>query len=117
MDSTIKILLLGIAILAIYLLVVWWIRKWLIKRHASCLVRSTFLAVTLAPGLLLYDEHAGIPIPSFAWMSGASNLYNCIDRSLFCSIELNLYMVILPFIATWIFAHMMCKEPDKTDIH
>lgn len=108
-----EILGLGIIILIIYVLVVLWIRKLLIKKQVSCAVRSTFLAITLAPGLILYGEHAGLPLPSFAWMSAASNLYNCINRDLFCSFELNLYLVILPFLATLIFSYLMCQDAAK----
>ncbi|MCP3851596.1 MAG: hypothetical protein GY694_15330 [Gammaproteobacteria bacterium] len=96
-----------------YFLFVWFVRKWMIKQQISCLWRSLFLALFLAPGLLLYGEHAGIPLPSFAWMSGASNAYNCIEKSLFCSIELNLYVAVLPFLVTWVFAYMMCKGPEE----
>lgn len=113
MNSGLELVALALVALAVYLLAVWWIRKWLIKHQVSCLWRSLFLAAFLAPGLLLYGEHAGVPLPAFAWMSGASNAYNCIERSLFCSIELNLYLAILPFIATWIFAYMMCKGPAE----
>ncbi len=113
MQSEILFIALLLTFMAVYLLLVWWLRKWLIKRQVSCLWRSTLLAVLLAPGLLLYGEHAGIPLPAFAWMSGASNAYNCVARSLFCSIELNLYLAILPFIATWVFAYMMCQGPAE----
>ena len=102
-----------IGALMIYVFVVLWIRKWLIKKKVSCFVRSSFLAVFLAPGLLLFGEHAGLPLPSFAWMSAVSNIYNCMDHDLFCSFELNLYLVILPFIATWVFAILMCKDLTK----
>ncbi|MCK5697881.1 MAG: hypothetical protein KAI02_06950, partial [Gammaproteobacteria bacterium] len=68
----------------------------MIKAHVSCFWRSLFLAFCLAPGLMLYGEHAGIPIPSFAWMSGAMSTYNCIEKSIFCSIKLNLLISILP---------------------
>ncbi len=102
-----------IGFLILYLGVVWLVRKWLIKHQVSCFWRSTFLAVTLAPGLLLYGEHSGIPVPAFAWMSGLSNAYNCYSKDLFCSFELNLYLAILPFIATWVFAWLMCKDTDK----
>ncbi len=99
--------------LLVYLLVIWFVRKWMIKHQLSCLWRSLVLAFFLAPGLLLYGEHAGIPLPAFAWMSAASNAYNCIEQSLFCSVKLNLYMSVLPFLATWMFAYMMCKGPEN----
>ena len=111
-DTGIEILGIGIVALIIYVLVILWLRKLLIRKQVSCWFRSTFLAVFLAPGLILYGEHAGIPLPSFAWMSAASNMYNCVNRDIFCSFELNLYLVILPFIATWVFAYLMCND-DK----
>ncbi|MCW8929800.1 MAG: hypothetical protein OQL19_06145 [Gammaproteobacteria bacterium] len=89
----------------------------MITQQVSCLWRSLFLAIFLAPGLLLYGEHAGIPLPSFAWMSVASNVYNCVEKSLFCSVKLNLLVSILPFLATWIFAFMMCKGPAKEPVN
>jgi hypothetical protein len=97
----------------VYFLAIWWFRKWMIQQQVSCFWRSFFLALFLAPGLLLYGEHAGIPLPAFAWMSGASNLYNCLNQSLFCSIKLNLFLSIFPFFATWLFAYMMCQGPKK----
>ena len=112
-NTGIEILSFIIVGLIIYLVVVLWIRKLLIKKQLSCFVRSLFLAIFLAPGLILYGEHAGLPLPSFAWMSGVSNAYNCINRDLFCSFELNLYLVLLPFAATWIFAYMMCQTPAE----
>jgi len=115
LTSGIELISVALAFLTVYLLIVWLIRKWLIRSQASCFWRSTILAVLLAPGLLLTGEHASVPVPAFAWMSGASNAYNCIERSIFCSIELNLYLAILPFIATWIFVYLMCKEPAKSD--
>lgn len=114
MNSIIEVIAAILAILLVYLLIVWLIRKWLIKHQVSCFWRSTFLAVFLAPGLLLTGEHAGIPLPAFAWMSGASNAYHCIERSLFCSIELNLYLAVLPFLVTWVFAYTMCRKPADT---
>ncbi len=102
-----------LVILAVYLLAVWMLRKWLIRREVSCLWRSLVLAILLAPGLLLFGEHAGIPLPAFAWMSAASNAYNCVSQSLFCSLKLNLFISILPFLATWAFIYMMCKGTDK----
>ena len=113
MDSGITLIAVILISLIVYLAAIWWVRKWMIKRQVSCLWRSLFLAVFLAPGLLLYGEHAGIPIPAFAWMSGASNAYNCIAQSIFCSVKLNLFVSVLPFLATWAFAYMMCKGPDK----
>ncbi len=113
MDNEITIIAGLLIALLVYFLVIWLFRKWLIKHQVSCLWRSLFLAAFLAPGLLLYGEHAGIPLPAFAWMSAASNAYNCIEQSLFCSVKLNLYMSVLPFLATWMFAYMMCKGPDK----
>ncbi len=113
MDNDITIIAGLLIALLVYFLVIWLFRKWLIKHQVSCLWRSLFLAAFLAPGLLLYGEHAGIPLPAFAWMSAASNAYNCIEKSLFCSVKLNLYMSVLPFLATWMFAYMMCKGPDK----
>ena len=95
--------------LVIYLLVVWWVSKWLKKHQLSCVWRSTFLALFLAPGLLLYGQHASIPVPAFAWMAGLANAYNCIEYGLFCDIKLNLYLSILPFIANWIFVYLMCN--------
>ena len=100
--------------LLVYIALVLWGRKWLIKHQVSCFWRSTYLAVFLAPGLLLYGEHSGIPVPALAWMSGLSNAYNCYAKDLFCSFELNLYLAILPFLATWIFAWLMCKEPQDS---
>ncbi len=97
--------------LLVYIALVLWGRKWLIKHQVSCFWRSTYLAVFLAPGLLLYSEHSGVPVPSLAWMSGLSNAYNCYSKDLFCSFELNLYLAILPFLATWVFAWLMCKDP------
>ena len=102
-----------LAVLIIYLTLVWLLRNWLIKRQVSCLWRSLILAVLLAPGLILYGEHAGIPLPAFAWMSAASNTYNCVQQSIFCSVKLNLFISVLPFLATWMFAYMMCKGPAK----
>lgn len=113
LDSGIAMVGIGIAALIVYLSAVLWIRKKLIKQQVSCWIRSTFLAIFLAPGLILFGEHAGMPLPSFAWMSGVSNIYNCFDHDLFCSFELNLYLVILPLLATWIFAYMMCQTPGK----
>lgn len=98
--------------LAIYFLVVWQFRKWLVRRQVSCFWRSIFLAVFLAPGLLLYGQHGSI-LPAFAWMSGASNVYSCIENGLFCDIKLNLFVSILPFLATWFFVYLMCKGPEK----
>ncbi len=112
-NTGIEIISIGIVALIIYVLVVLWVRKWLIKKQVSCLIRNSFLAVFFAPGLILLGEHAGLPIPSFAWMSAASNIYNCMDHDLFCSFELNLYMVILPFMATWVFAYLMCQDKAK----
>ena len=109
-NTGIEILIFGIVSLIIYILVVLWIRKLLIRKQVSCWYRSSFLAVFLAPGLILYGEHAGLPLPSFAWMSAASNAYNCVNRDIFCSFELNLYLFILPFIATWVFAYLMCDD-------
>lgn len=107
------ILIAGLTVfLLVYVGLVLWGRKWLIKHQVSCFWRSTYLAIFLAPGLLLYGEHSGIPVPSFAWMSGLSNAYNCYSKGLFCSLELNLYLAVLPFLATWIFAWLMCKEPE-----
>ena len=113
MDSGITLIAVILISLIVYLAAIWWVRKWMIKRQVSCLWRSLFLAAFLAPGLLLYGEHAGIPIPAFAWMSAASNAYNCIEQSIFCSIKLNLFLSVLPFLATWSFAYMMCKGPDN----
>jgi len=113
-DSGMVMIGIGLISLAVYLSVILWIRKKLIKQQVSCRIRSTFLAFFLAPGLILFGEHAGIPLPSFAWMSGVNNLYNCVDIDLFCSFELNLYLVILPFVATWIFAFMMCQDSGKS---
>ena len=103
--------------LVIYLLAVWRVSKGLKKHQVSCFWRSTFLALFLAPGLLLYGQHASMPVPAFAWMSGLANAYNCIEYGLFCDIKLNLYLSILPFIATWVFVYLMCKvpEPNKLD--
>ena len=112
MDSGITLIAAVLVSLILYFLFIWLVRKWMIKHQISCLWRSLFLAIFLAPGLLLYGEHAGIPLPSFAWMSAASNAYNCVEKSLFCSIKLNLYISVLPFLATWAFAFMMCKGPD-----
>lgn len=111
-NTGIEILIIGIVSLIIYVLVILWLRKLLIRKQVSCWFRSTFLAVFLAPGLILYGEHAGLPLPSFAWMSAASNVYNCVNRDIFCSFELNLYLIILPFVATWVFAYLMCND-DK----
>lgn len=113
MDSGLTLIAAAFVALIAYFLFVWLMRKWLIKKQLSCAWRSLFLAVFLAPGLLLYGEHAGIPLPAFAWMSGASNIYNCAAQSLFCSVKLNLYMWILPFFVTWVFAYMMCKGPAE----
>ena len=112
MDSGITLIAAVLVSLILYFLFIWLVRKWMIKHQIACIWRSLFLAIFLAPGLLLYGEHAGIPLPSFAWMSAASNAYNCVEKSLFCSIKLNLYISVLPFLATWAFAFMMCKGPD-----
>jgi len=113
LDNGISLIVAVLFSLGVYLLAIWLVRKWLIKHNISCFWRSLFLAVLLAPGLLLYGEHAGVPLPAFAWMSGASNAYNCIEQSIFCSIKLNLFTWVLPFLATWVFAYMMCQGPDK----
>ena len=98
----------GLAILALYLGLVWLIRKWMIRHEFPCFWRSLFLALFLAPGLLIFAEHGAIPLPSFAWMSAVNNLYGCAYHELYCSVKLNLLTIILPFLATWIFAYFMC---------
>lgn len=108
----ITILGLGVLALVIYFLFVRWGWKWLLKRQVSCFGRATFLALFLAPGLLLFSEHAGIPLPALAWMSALSNAYNCIENNLFCGIKLNLYLSVLPFLATWVFVFLLCKSPE-----
>ena len=113
MNSSSGIVGIVIVSVLVYFLAVWWTRKWMIKNQVSCFWRSLFLAVFLAPGLMLYGEHAGFPLPSFAWMSAASNAYSCIEHSLFCSIKLNLFLSVLPFIATWTFIYLMCNDPNK----
>ena len=105
----------AVAILLVYVLAVWWVRKWLIKRGVSCFWRSTFLAVFLAPGLFLFGEHASLPVPAFAWMSALSSAWSCMEKGLFCSLKLNLYLSVLPFIATWIFAYWMCQGARKPE--
>ena len=100
----------GVVILAVYLLLVWTIRKWMIKRQVSCVWRSIFLALFLAPGLLIYAEHGAVPLPCFAWMAALNNIYGCASHPLYCSIKLNLFTIILPMIVTWIFAYTMCKS-------
>lgn len=115
MTSGIAFIGIVLGALAIYLLAVWRVRKWMLKQQVACFWRSTFLAVVLAPGLLLFGQHA-VPLPTFAWMSGVGAVYNCIENGLFCDIKLNLYLSILPFLATWVFALLMCKGPEqKTD--
>jgi len=106
-----------IVVLLVYILIILWLRKQLLKNQVACLWRSLFLAAFLAPGLLIFGEHAGIPLPAFAWMSGAMNIYNCTQLSLFCSFKLNLYLSILPFFATWLFSYMMCKDSQKEQGH
>ncbi len=113
MNSSLIIIATVLIILMIYLFAVWQLRQWLIRRKVSCLWRSLLLAILMAPGLLLFGEHAGIPLPAFAWMSAASNAYNCVSQALFCSLKLNLFTSVLPFLATWAFIYMMCKGPDK----
>ncbi|MCU7939441.1 MAG: hypothetical protein KZQ64_11115 [gamma proteobacterium symbiont of Bathyaustriella thionipta] len=113
MNSGLGVVGIVIISLVVYFLAIWWIRKWMINNQVSCFWRSLFLAVFLAPGLMLYGEHAGFPLPSFAWMSAANNAYSCIENSLFCSIKLNLFLSILPFLATWTFVYLMCKVPEK----
>lgn len=112
-NTGIEILGIGIATLIIYVLVILWIRKRIVKKGVSCLFRSLFLAVFLAPGLILLGDHSGLPLPSFAWMSAARNIYNCMEHDLFCSFELNFYLVLLPFTATWIFTYLMCQPPSE----
>jgi len=107
------IIALVVVSLIVYFVAIWWIRKWLIKHQVSCLWRGLFLAVVLAPGLMIYGEHSGFPLPSFAWMSGTSSAYYCMVESPLCSIKLTLFTSVLPFFATWIFASMMCAEPEK----
>ena len=111
--NIITILGFGVLALIIYFLLVRWGWKWLVKHQVSCFGRATFLALFLAPGLLLYSEHAGIPLPALAWMSGLSNAYNCFEKGLFCGIELNLYLSVLPFLATWVFVFLLCKSPEQ----
>ncbi len=113
MNNNLVIISLVLLSLIAYFVFIWWLRKWMIKTQVPCLWRSLFLAFCLAPGLLLYGEHAGIPIPSFAWMSGAMSAYNCVEKSIFCSIKLNLLISILPFFVTWIFAYFMCNKPAE----
>ena len=111
------IILIAIAIIALltYIFIIWGVNKKLKQYNTACLWRSLFLALFLAPGLILFGEHAGIPLPSFAWMSAAMNTYNCIEHSVFCSVKLNLFISILPFLATWLFIYMMCsgKQDDS----
>jgi len=113
LNSITSIIALVIVSLIIYFVAIWWIRKWLIKQQVSCLWRSLFLALFLAPGLMIYGEHSGFPLPSLAWMSGASSVYYCMVESPLCSIKLTLFTSVLPFLATGIFAYMMCSEPEK----
>lgn len=107
--SGIIVIATGLVILTIYLLLVWFVRKWMIKKQFSCFWRSLFLALFLAPGLLIYAEHGAIPLPAFAWMAAANNIYGCGYHELYCSVKLNLLTIILPFIVTGIFAYTMCK--------
>jgi len=113
LNSITGIIAIVIASLVVYFSVIWWIKKWLIKQQVSCLWRGLFLAVSLAPGLMIYGEHSGFPLPSLAWMSGASSVYYCMVESPLCSFKLTLFTSVLPFIATWIFTSMMCTEPKK----
>lgn len=115
MNNGLVIIAAVLGVLVVYGLLVWWIRKWMIKHEVACLWRSLFLAIFLAPGLLLFGEHASIPVPAFAWMSGASNIYSCMQQGLFCSLKLNLYLSVLPFLATWVFAYFMCLGPDTKE--
>ncbi len=113
MNSTLMIPAVIIISLILYVAVILWINKWLRKKQTACFWRALFLAVFLAPGLLLYGEHAGIPLPSFAWMSGLSNAYNCMENGVFCELKLNLFISVLPFLATWLFVYIMCKPPAR----
>lgn len=105
----------GIVILVVYLLLVWLINKWMKQRQVSCIWRSLFLALLLAPGLLIYAEHGAFPLPSFAWMAAVNNIYACTSYELFCSIKLNLLTIILPMLVTGIFVYSLCKGKKASE--
>lgn len=107
----------GLVILAVYLWLVWMIRKWMIRHQFPCLWRGLVMALFLAPGLLIYAEHGAIPLPSFAWMAAVNNIYGCNYHELYCSVKLNLLSIILPFIVTWIFAFTMCNSKKEQKVN
>lgn len=106
----ISVLLVIGGFLIAYFLLVWFVRRTLIKYQINCVLYGGIIALLLAPSLLISGGHDLLPLPAFAWMVMLWNTYNCLQNDIFCSIQLNLFLVVLPFIATWVFTTSLCKD-------